>query len=121
MGLTLVVCHNLNIRKFYVYNLLVRGYLAVGILTLAEQPDEFWAKHQPVLVIMWGEPYQLEDDILAVRQHFNERAAIILVSRDAPSMQWLSMWKPTAYLPYLIDGRQLIAYLQPWLANGQHS
>jgi len=115
MGFTLVVCNNTNIRKFYVYNLIRRGHFALGVSNLADQVEEFWQQEVPELVVTWGAPAQLEEDISLLHQHYNSNVPVVVVDHDKPSPAWMASWGIAASTTHLWDSRQLVSFLQPWL------
>ena len=120
MELVLIVCSDLNIQKFYVFNLVIRGHFAIGVSRLADQDEAFWQRYRPELVVMWGELTQLENDVKALRQNDEDDVPVILVSREKPAPNWIAAWGIAAHTAHLSDGRQLLDFLQPWL-NSQSS
>jgi len=117
MGLTLVICGNANIRKFYVANLIMRGHFAIGAAKLADQDDEFWPPKAPELVVILGSEMQMEDDIGLLRIHYSAAIPIVVVDHDEPSPGWLTLWGIAAYTDNLWDSRQLVGFLSPWLSR----
>ena len=115
MSPILIVCQNLNIQKFYVTNLVVRGYQAIGVSQLVDQGQAFWDHTQAELAVMWGELPQLEMEVRVLREHSVDHIPVVLVSREKPTSDWLTTWKIAAHTPYLSDSRQLMDFLQPWL------
>ena len=120
MGTVLVVCLNHNIRKFYVDNLTVRGYPAIGVMSLKEAnpglsrkaaPGQF----TPNLVLMWGALATLEPDIETIRQSYPDSMPIIVVSHERPASAWMTKWKIAAHRYGLSDGRCLMDFLHVWL------
>jgi len=109
------VCKHINIRKFYVYNLVIRGYAAFGIANLTEQPADFWRIGTPSIVILWSKLRVCEDNLQALHQHFDAHIPVIVISREVPSRGWMHEWQVAAYLRDLSDGRELFPALQPWL------
>lgn len=117
MEAVLIVCRNLNIQKFYVFNLVIRGYPAVGIFQVAEQEQTFWQANKPGVVVMWGELAQLEGDVSALREIYDTPVPIVLVCRDKPTTEWISKYEIAAHTPYLSDSGHLVNFLQPWLSR----
>src|SRR5579864_5532536 len=117
MGLTLVVCSNTNIRKFYVSNLMMRGHFALGVSNLADQVEAFWQQEVPELVVTWGVLAQMEEDISLLHQHYNADIPVVVVDHEKPSSAWMALWGITAYTAHLWDSRQLVSFLQPWLSS----
>jgi hypothetical protein len=120
VGTVLVICHNPNIRKFYVDNLTVRGYPAIGVMSLsADGPDPSKSgapgQFAPDLVLMWGALTTLEPDIETIRRSYADSVPIIVVSHERPAPAWLTKWKIAAYRSGLSDGRKLMNFLQHWL------
>jgi hypothetical protein len=115
MGLTLVVCSNTNIQKFYVANLIMRGHFALGVSKLADQDTNFWPEKAPELVVIWGNQAQMEDDIGLLHGHYSVAIPIVMVDHDEPSPDWMKLWGITAYTENLWDSRQLVGFLSPWL------
>ena len=120
MGTVLVICSKPNIRKFYVDNLIVRGYPAIGVANLSEgsaklgkidEPRQF----TPALVLMWGALAMLEPDIENIRQSYADSVPIIVVSDERPAPAWMKKWNIADHRAGLSDGRKLMTFLQRWL------
>ena len=120
VGTVLVICSNPNIRKFYVDNLTVRGYPAIGVMSMSEESSKF-AKNDalreftPALVLMWGVLATLEPDIENIRQSYADSVPIIVVSDERPAPAWMAKWQIADHRFGLSDGRKLINFLQRWL------
>jgi DNA-binding response OmpR family regulator len=115
LGSILVICSNLNIRKFYVDNLTIRGYASIGITSLNEAGAESATESAPDLVLMWGELAALKADIEKFRLVHDTSVPIIVVSQEKPASDWMKKWRITAHIAGLSDGRHLMDFLQPWL------
>ena len=120
MGTVLIICRNLNIRKFYVDNLTARGYRTVGITSLSEDGIELLegcspGHFIPSLALMWGELTALEPDIAKFRQSYANSVPIIVVSQQKPDPDWMTKWQIAAHSSGLSDSRHLTDFLQPWL------
>ena len=120
VGTVLVIWSNPNIRKFYVDNLTVRGYPAIGVTNLSEVSANF-AKNDaprqftPALVLMWGALATLEPDIENIRQSHADSVPITVVSDERPAPAWMAKWQIADHRFGLSDGRKLINFLQRWL------
>ena len=117
MGLTLVVCGNTNIRKFYIANLNMRGHRAIGAANLADQAEEFWPTNAPELVVILGSEAQMEDDLGLLHKHYKSAIPIVVVDNDAPSLEWMRVWGIAAYTDDLLDSRRLVGFLSRWLSS----
>ena len=115
MELILIVCQNPNIQKFYVTNLVVRGYQAIGVAQVVDQEQAFWDRNTVKLAVIWGELPQLEAQVRVLREHDVDHMPIVLISGDKPTSAWLTAWHIAAHTSYLSDSRHLIDFLQPWL------
>ena len=120
MGTVLVLCRNSNIRKFYVDNLTVRGYAAIGMMSMSESEADLLTKYvskqgTPDLVLMWGELARLQPDIEKIRQLYVSSLPIIIVSPEKPDRAWMVKWNIAAHRSGLSDSRKLMNFLHPWL------
>jgi hypothetical protein len=117
MGLTLVICSNVNIQKFYVVNLVMRGYFAFGIQSLANQDSNFWPREAPELIVIWGSESQMENDIELLHLHYMVPIPIVVIDNYAPSPEWMRVWGIAAYKGDLYDSRYLVGFLSQWLSK----
>ena len=115
--LTLVICSNTNIRKFYVANLVMRGHFALGAPNLANQDADFWPREAPELVVIWGSESQMEDDIGLLQLHYSVPIPIVVIDNDAPSQEWMRVWGIVAYTDNLWDSQHLVGFLSQWLSS----
>ena len=113
--LVLVICKNPNIRRFYVENLVVRGYNTIGVPQVTETLDYLTRELRPDLILIWGETDQFERDVVEIRQKVGLPSPIVLICPEPPSLEWMYKWRIAAYLPQLSDSRQLVSLLYPWL------
>ena len=115
-GFILVICQNSNIRRFCVDNLVMRGFIAVGMAS-AEEGQEILQNLVPEFVILCCEPKPSEKEIKKIRDADKRlsNVPILLVSMEHPTHNWLSGWGVAAQFPYPIDARRLIGLLTPWL------
>jgi hypothetical protein len=120
VGTVLVLCRNSNIRKFYVDNLTVRGYTAIGMRSMSDSEADLSTKYvsnqgTPELVLMWGDLARLQPDIEKIRQLYVRSLPIIVVSPEKPDKAWMVKWDIAAHRSGLSDSRQLMGFLHHWL------
>jgi hypothetical protein len=116
MGFILVIAQDTNVRRFCVDNLVIRGYLAIGMARIVDECQELLATQAPEFLLMCGEPEQLERDLTGFRSlHQLSFVPIVVISRDRPSPDWIAKWHISAHIRSFPDARRLVDLLKPWL------
>ena len=120
MGFILVIAQDANVRRFCVDNLVIRGYLAIGMARVVDECQELLASQVPESMLMCGEPERLEQDLKLFRSlHHLSFLPIVVISRERPSAEWMTRWHITAHIPSFPDARDLVDRLRPWLSADQ--
>jgi hypothetical protein len=116
MGFILIIAQDVNVRRFCVDNLVIRGHLAIGMARIVDECQELLASQVPEFLLMCGEPEQLERDLKGFRSlHQLSFVPIVVISRDRPSAEWMRQWHIAAQIPSFPDARHLVDLLRPWL------
>jgi DNA-binding NtrC family response regulator len=99
----LVICRDANARRLYVANLVARGYLAVGVGSLA-QARPLIAQHQPGVTVLCQLPLAHESEVQAVlSDDVLQETPLVLASIAGQAPDWLSKLKDVNYLSYPPD------------------
>ena len=111
---TLVVSSNASCRKFYVDNLVRRGYLAVSVASALEA-DGLLGTTTPALILVCCMPAGYKSEIEQLRGTFLLAGTLVLVGRDQPDPVWAALWHVDLCLSDPLDARQIVETLRPWL------
>ncbi len=115
MSFILVVSRNASCRRLYVDNLVRRGYVAVGVASALET-ENLLNNVMPDLVLICCMPTAYEPDVERFRTTLGlANTPIVLISQDGADPAWLSQWNVSMYATDLMDLRQLVEILRPWL------
>jgi len=115
MSFILVVSRNASCRRLYVDNLVRRGYVAVGVASALET-ENLLNSVMPDLVLICCMPTAYEPDVERFRRALGlVKTPIVLMSQDTPDPAWLAEWNVSLCATDLVDLRQLVEILRPWL------
>ncbi len=113
----LIISQDGNQRRLVDDNLILRGYLAVGIASV-DEGKRLLRQTTPELIMICGRSIDVQDDLKKLRSHYGEAPVpIVLVSPDVVDPEWLAHWNIVAQLRDSMDLRRLVDTLQPWLAS----
>lgn len=119
MSFVLVISRDTNFRKFCVDNLVVRGYLAVG-LTSAIEGQKLLENSTPQLVILYCVAERFKHEVYQLRNTYGiSTTPIILIDANSVDPKWLAKWNIASQLDYPVDARKLVNLLHPWLEPQQ--
>ncbi len=113
----LIISQDGNQRRLVDDNLILRGYLAVGIASV-DEGKRLLRQTTPELIVICGRLIDVQDDLKKLRSHYGEASVpIVWVSPDVADPEWLAHWNIVAQLRDSMDFRRLVDTLQPWLAS----
>jgi DNA-binding response OmpR family regulator len=113
----LVISRDRNLRRLHVDNLIVRGFLAVGVASV-EGGRRLLQSHSPSLVVVCQMP-EIEEDVIDHIQSIPELAStpVVLSNGDPPDSEWMAERGIDAFIPFGEDMRHFIERLSPWLPS----
>ena len=115
MSFVLLVSRDADCRRFYVDNLIRRGYIVVGVASAGEA-ERLLNNVTPDLVLVCCTPTTYPRDIEALRTTYRLTATpIVLVNRDSPDPAWAARWSVTVHPDDPVDPRQMADRLGQWL------
>lgn len=113
----LVISQDANQRRLVNDNLILRGYLAVGIASAGEG-KRLLRQTAPELIVLCGRSSDVQDDLKKLRgQYGGASVPIVLISSDVADPDWLAHWNIVAQLHDSLDLRRLVDTLRPWLPS----
>lgn len=112
----LVVSRDPSCKRLYVDNLVRRGYLAVGV-TSADEAAELLHAGQPDLVLICCTQEGYQRDVDQLRSSYGLTGTLVLITQDKPDPVWAAARAVSVCLTDVLDPRQLIKTLQPWLSD----
>ena len=111
----LVLSRGLNLRRYCVDNLVVRGYIAVGLASIHEGVTLF-QRYPPDCILLCQIPDLNEGDLKAIRTYPElDGTPLLIMSADRPAPDWMARWRVTTYLAPLTAANEIVERLRPWL------
>jgi DNA-binding response OmpR family regulator len=117
MSFILVCTTDSSCRRLYVDNLVLRGYIAVGIAS-TDEAQKLLQHETPQLILICCSNVGQENAVHSFRQMSNlDSIPIVMVDDEMPDQEWMKTWGVSACLPYPLDLRKLVPSIQPWLTG----
>lgn len=112
----LVISRELNFRRLIVSNLVIRGYLAVGVSSVQEA-ERLVENVIPKLVIISHLNWVPDKEIQALREVDGLSAVpLLLISAEHPDEEMTEKWDIDSHLlPHDVD--QIVSRLSSWLVT----
>ncbi|MEP7285239.1 MAG: hypothetical protein ABI947_05670 [Chloroflexota bacterium] len=115
-GFILVISRNSNLRRFCVDNLVIRGYVAVGVASIENECQVLLHNEEPQLILMCGELVQLEPELTTLHNQYKlEAIPVGIITVQKPEREWVNHWNIAGYIAYRIDTQRLMAMVHAWL------
>jgi DNA-binding NtrC family response regulator len=115
MTYVLVVSQDSAYRRLLVDNLVLRGFVAVGVAGLAES-EQLIQNTPPGMILIYGEPADYQPEL--VRIHSADRLAhipVVLISAGTLSAIRTEQDNIVAHFAASPDLRHVVERLRPWL------
>ncbi len=118
----LVLSRGLNLRRYCVDNLVIRGYIAIGLASIHEGATLF-QRNPPDCILLCQIPDLNEGDLKAIRTYPElDRTPLLIMSADRPAPDWMARWRIATHLAPLTAASEIVEQLSPWLSgSGLHA
>jgi hypothetical protein len=111
----LILSRGLNLRRYCVDNLVIRGYVAVGLASIHEGATLF-QRRLPTCILLCQISDLNENDLRAIRSYPElDTIPLLVMSAEFPAPDWMARWRIATHLAPLTAASEIVEQLRPWL------